>query len=257
MKILKFTLAGKNAFFKKPDVNAVLYFTYGNIHKIAIYGIFGAILGYGGYNQMNNYNQINKKDQLVYPEFYDKLKDIKLSIVPNNQNGFFEKKVQYFNNSVGYASKEEGGNLIVKEQWLENPSWDIYILLEENEICKNIEERFLKRKFKYIPYLGKNDHVATITNIDLIENIKEINDVEIIDSMFIKDKFEFSIDFEFDMWNLDNKETEFKYQEKLPYKLEITTNQYILETFIYTNKKVENVSDTKVYNVNNLNLCFI
>ena len=249
MKALKFNLSGKTAFFKKPDVNSYIYFTYGNIHKIAIMGIIGSCLGLGGYNQ-----QTKEED---YPQFYEKLKDLNIAIIPKNEGGYISKKVQVFNNSVGYASKEEGGNLIVKEQWLENPSWDIYILLEENEICKNIEERFLKRKFKYIPYLGKNDHVATITNIELIENIKEINDVEIIDSMFIKDKFEFSIDFAFDMWNLDNKETEFKYQEKLPYKLEITTNQYILETFIYTNKKVENVSDTKVYNVNNLNLCFI
>ena len=50
MEILKFTIKGSNAFFKKPDVNTYLYLTYGNIHKIALIGILGAILGYCGYN---------------------------------------------------------------------------------------------------------------------------------------------------------------------------------------------------------------
>jgi len=60
MKILKFTLSGKSAFFKKPDVNSNLYFTYGNVHKIALTGIFGAILGYGGYNSMNIKRRISR-----------------------------------------------------------------------------------------------------------------------------------------------------------------------------------------------------
>ena len=46
MKALCFTLKGKTAFFKKPEVNSYVYFTYGNIHKIALLGVFGAILGY-------------------------------------------------------------------------------------------------------------------------------------------------------------------------------------------------------------------
>ena len=47
MEILRFRLSGKNAFFKKPEVNTYCYFTYGNIHKVALLGMFGAILGYG------------------------------------------------------------------------------------------------------------------------------------------------------------------------------------------------------------------
>ena len=115
MKILKFTLSGKSAFFKKPDVNSNLYFTYGNVHKIALTGIFGAILGYGGYNSMNIKRIFNKKstekDKGEFPEFYEKLRNLKISITPNGEKGFISKKVQVFNNSVGYASKEQGGNL--------------------------------------------------------------------------------------------------------------------------------------------------
>lgn len=258
MKILKFTLAGKNAFFKKPDVNAVLYFTYGNIHKIAIYGIFGAILGYGGYNQMNNYNQINKKDQLVYPEFYDKLKDIKLSIVPNNQNGFFEKKVQYFNNSVGYASKEEGGNLVVKEQWIENPSWDIYVQVDD-EISQKLADSILNKKTVYIPYLGKNDHIANISNVKLYEDyeINTIKDSNRIDSLFKESMFQFeNYDEEDEDDDEDDDIAKFKYQERLPIALEEETNLYITEKFIFTNMNISKREDVDIFKLDDKKVVF-
>lgn len=33
---IRFELWGNTAFFKKPDVNEYVYFTYNNIHKIAL-----------------------------------------------------------------------------------------------------------------------------------------------------------------------------------------------------------------------------
>ena len=81
MQALKFTLSGKTAFFKRPEVNTYYYFTFGNIHKVALLGIFGAILGYQGYN-----------NTIELPEFYQKLKDIKSSILPHNKKGYFSKK---------------------------------------------------------------------------------------------------------------------------------------------------------------------
>ena len=51
MKAVRFTLSGKNAFFKKPEVNSYYYFTYGQIHKVALLGMLGAIAGYNGYSQ--------------------------------------------------------------------------------------------------------------------------------------------------------------------------------------------------------------
>ena len=44
MQALKFRLKGKHAFFKIPAVNSYYYFTYAQIHKVALLGIFGAIL---------------------------------------------------------------------------------------------------------------------------------------------------------------------------------------------------------------------
>ena len=132
MKAICFKLSGKTACFRKPDVNVYAYFTYNNIHKPALLGLLGAVIGLGGYTQLFEKNRDLKKGSLGYddgyPEFYEKLQYLKVSITPLAPNGYFSKKIQVFNNSVGYASFEQGGNLVVLEQWLENPAWQIMIL---------------------------------------------------------------------------------------------------------------------------------
>lgn len=258
MDVLRFELSGRTAFFKKPDVNSYLYFTYGNIHKVALLGVFGAILGYGGYNQM--------KDGDVFPEFYDKLKNIKISIEPKNKKGFINKKVQVFNNSVGYASEELGGNLIVKEQWLENPCWNIYVLID-NEESKKIANSILENRAVYMPYLGKNDHLANISDAILFKNIQETKDFSKIDSLFLKEEFEFSLEDEdyeedWDEEDIENEEEdceyeeEFKYEESLPISLDEELNRYILKKFEYTNINVSKRSKALVYKVDGKNIVF-
>lgn len=256
MDALKFSLGGKTAFFKKPDVNTFYYFSYGNIHKVALLGILGAICGFPGYNSQS----LDKT--LVYPEFYEKLKDIKVGIVPKNDKGYISKKIQIFNNSVGYASKELGGNLIVKEQWLENPKWDIYILMDEN-VPGDLKERLTKLKFKYIPYLGKNDHVANITDVEVIENIQKLDHADRIDSLFIKGIFCIK-NIEDDLFGDDDENEDvweekiipFKYEEMLPISLEETTNKYNLDTFMYTNSKLNCLKKCNVYNCSDKNIFF-
>lgn len=246
MEVLKFNLSGQTAFFKKPDVNTYYYFSYGNIHKIALLGIIGATLGLKGYAFQN------KDDE--YPEFYEKLKDLQVSILPNNERGFITKKVQTFNNSVGYASKEEGGNLIVKEQWLEKPNWTIYIYMQENEICNEIKERFLNMRFKYLPYLGKNDHYANISEVELIEADKILKlqscDTKQINSLFLKSDFTVTTD-DFDLEDDSDfdENTEWKYEEFLPIELEELSNQYIKKSFIQTNMAVKSKVKTEIYRV--------
>lgn len=258
MDVLRFELSGRTAFFKKPDVNSYLYFTYGNIHKVALLGVFGAILGYGGYNQM--------KDGDVFPEFYDKLKDIKIAIEPKNKKGFINKKVQVFNNSVGYASEEIGGNLIVKEQWLENPCWNIYVLID-NEESKKIANSILENRVVYMPYLGKNDHLANISDAILFKNIQETKDFSKIDSLFLKEEFELSLEDEdyeedWDEEDIENEEEdceyeeEFKYEESLPISLDEELNRYILKKFEYTNINVSKCSKALVYKVDGKNIVF-
>lgn len=256
MEVIKFTLKGKFAFFKKPDVNTYLYFTYGNIHKVALLGMFGAMLGYKGYNQMD-FTKRYKKDfkniagniENEYPEFYSKLRHLNIAVIPGEIS--IAKKVQVFNNSVGYASKEQGGNLIVKEQCLENPSWDIYVAIEDEE-GEKLTKALLEKNFVYIPYLGKNDHPADISDAILISGVSETNNFNNIDSLFVKEDFQIIEDDDSD----DESATVFKYEEKLPLKLEEQTNKYGFKSFVYTNANLKRLGEAKVFKINDRNIVF-
>ena len=258
MEILRFKLSGKNAFFKKPEVNTYCYFTYGNIHKVALLGIFGAILGYSGYTQIQDMIKPKKKKTKLepsYPEFYERLKDLKVAILPLNEKGNIPKKIQAFNNSVGYASREQGGNLIVKEQWLENPAWEICVLIDCEE-AEKLKDAIQNHKCVYYPYLGKNDHLADIEFIS-VDEAKLAADEELyrIDSFIKRDDIELvPLDIE-DLDELLTKEeirvySQFKYEEALPYTLDEWVNNYKLERFVYTGSFLE-VNNEDVYCLDN------
>lgn len=224
MKVLRFTLSGKQAFFKKPEVNTYYYFTYGHMHKVALLGMFGAILGYSGYTQ-----QTGQKEVPEYPEFYERLKELKISMIPFCEKGSFPRKMVSFNNSVGYASEEQGGNLIVKQQWLENPKWYVYVMVDCEE-AEKIADSIIHRKCVYMPYLGTNDHPADITDAKLITAEKTESPRQ-IDSFFIKEDVEIDIDdFE--------QEHPYKYEEALPCGLDEELNMYILKRYVLTNLAV-------------------
>lgn len=249
MDAISFTLEGKTAFFKKPEVNTYVYFTYGNIHKVALMGLFGAILGYGGYTQQLNKEGKTKKLTQSYPEFYEKLNCLKVAICPLAEKGFLHKKIQTFNNSVGYASKETGGNLIVKEQWLENPAWKIYVLLDCPEAIE-LSKYLLEKKCIYIPYLGKNDHPADIKNVQICEVTEMKSGNGRIYDLFPQENGTLQTENPF-----SEKSLPFKYQENLPYEISGWTNNYILRKFIFTDADVI-WEDKDVYLADNKNIMF-
>lgn len=247
MDIIKFSLKGRTGFFKKPEVNTYISFTYNNIHKVALLGILGAIRGYGGYS---SWDMAGRKED--YPEFYFKLKDIKCAIIPTNENGIVRKKVQQFNNSVGYASEEQGGNLIVKEQWLENPSWNIYIAMDCEE-AKKIADDLLAHRCVYIPYLGKNDHIADIDKVVILSNCMPLNDFIKIDSLYLKHKATYG-----DVYDYEEEYAGiplFRYEETLPVALNVNTMMYESESFVHSNLPLESY-EAEVYEIENENIVF-
>jgi CRISPR-associated protein Cas5h len=286
MEAISFILSGQTAHFKKPDVNSYAYFTYNNIHKPALLGLLGAIIGLSGYTQL--YNKINELEQelsnlkgkakkelqqkinlegTLFPEFYDKLKDLKISIKPLSQNGYFNKKIQVFNNSVGYANgmvsgkkkealkeRKNSSNLIIREQWLENPKWQI-LLLDDDSIDKNLFDKLkdylLNSKTEFIPYLGKNDHPAKIQSIKVIQLEKIENQFyNKISSLFIKDRFELSV-------YPPRGEMLFLHKEFLPVTLKEKYHLYELIPFVYTNSKATSKSDLNlILSYNNENYFF-
>jgi len=254
MRALSFEISGKTAIFKKPDVNSYAYFTYNNIHKPALLGILGAIIGLDGYTKLYDSNRGLKDGKLGYndgfPNYYEKLKDLKVSIIPLAKNGYFSKKLQTFNNSVGYASKELGGNLIIREQWLENPKWQIIILENDTNEYEKIKKYLVNKKAVYIPYLGKNDHFA---NIDLVKEIDLDKNLYLekglyIDSLFIK-KSEI---------NGYEKEGElpFIFQEVSPISLQKDFHFYEYETLCFTNCELDE-KPKNCFSYENKNYVFI
>lgn len=247
MRALSFDLKGDFAFFKKNETNQPIYFSYKNIHKVALLGILGAIIGLGGY--------FSQKEK-TFPDFYEKLKDLKVSITPVCPNGNFRKKNQKFNNSVGYASEEEGKNLIVEEEWLESPFWHIYILIDPEKekspdsLVQKICYFILEEKSFFIPYLGKNDHFAIIENPKIIEIFPEQSPTK-IHSLFIEKDFDVIPEMRSD-------EDTFYNSEFLPIAIDEELNQYFLDRMVFSNMKIRKKENSfpLVYSVDNKNLYF-
>ena len=250
IKILKFNLSGQFAFFKNPEVNSNYYFAFNNIHKIALLGILGSILGLKGYNQQG---------ENEYPEFYDKLKDLSIAIVPKSDI-CPNKKIQIFNNSTMFHNKGSdsfGANLMVKEEWIENPSWDIYLQIDKsNKIESELLSRITEYRYVYVPYLGKNDHFANISDIEVFNenDVRVIEDSEFkVDSFYLKGNYKEIIDD----W-LKEGDNILRYREYLPFRLSNQTNHYEYEVVEYSTGEVEAIGDnTKTYNVNNVNISFM
>jgi len=250
MRALRFELKGETAFFKKPDVNIYTYFTYSHIHKIALFGILGSIIGLGGYLQQYNDNEKRKKtEQLqIFPEFYDVFKNARVSIVPHGDRGYFAKKIQIFNNTVGYASHEAGNVLNVREQWLKKPHWTIYIADDEGLqqlIFDKIAEYILHSKCVYMPYLGKNDHPAAITTPAIVE-LATAKEPRFIDSLH---KIE-SIRCD-DYGRIKYGQQVSFFKEMMPVHLNEANNGYVFQPLVLTNHEIDqhSISEEDFHNL--------
>lgn len=149
-RLISFDLKADFGFFKKPDINDT-YLTYNMLHKPALLGILGAIIGLKGFEQ-------NKR----LPDYYTLLKHVKIGIKPlGTDNGNFLKCFIGYNNATGMASKEEGGILQVKEQTLIQPAYRCFLLLTDEDETERILYDYLKSyRAEFLPYMGKNDFSA-------------------------------------------------------------------------------------------------
>lgn len=242
MRALRFELKGETAFFKKPDVNVHAYFTYSHIHKVALLGLLGAVLGLGGYLQQyeDNYpltgNQKKTERVRVFPEFYEVLKRARVGIIPHGDRGYFAKKIQIFNNTVGYASQEEGKVLNIREQWLEKPHWTIYVADDEGlpaGVFDRLAAYVLGSQSAYMPYLGKNDHPAAIMYPALVE-LDTAAQPPFIDSLHRADHIRYDAEGE----PKRGQRLSF-FKEFMPIGLNEANNGYNLQQLVMTNQEVD------------------
>ena len=243
-EVISFEITSDFGFFKKPDVNTPIYFTYNIIPKPTLLGMLGAIVGFGGYSQTKNSSD--------FPEFYQKFKDLLVSVAPLAKKGVFQKQIIKYNNSVGYANRD--GVLNIAEQTLIKPSYKIYIALDlSNKNHKLLKRYLLANKtensyipnYEYIPYMGKNEFKLDIKNIQVFENISyELDEVFAISTLFqnsSKEAIKLNKALR-DPFDLSMSETYFYYFERLPISFD-ELGQYKYENFCYTNAKFSKNSD--------------
>ena len=240
-QLISFDIKADFGFLKKPDTNEPVYLTFNMIHKPFVLGLLGAILGERGF-QKNE----------VLPDYYVKLKDTQISIMPlRAEKGNFQKTVITYNNGVGYASKEKGGNLIITEQTLVKPAYRIYLLTNNQELIhriKNCEAEFL-------PYLGKNDFSLWWENVLIYDyEVFEPKNSYIVSSAFIKKsivKDGIEDEGDLDFLEMDFTENEFMYFERLPVGYDEELFQYQYKPFVLTNLKLKaNYQIDNLYQLN-------
>lgn len=238
-KIISFDIRADFGFLKKPDTNEPVYLTFNMLHKPALLGILGAILGLEGFQE---------NEEL--PFYYITLKDLKVGIKPlRDEKGNFQKTTIRYSNSVGYANLD-GGTLIIDEQTLIAPSYRCYVLLnKENEVHQMLRKRLINCQAEYLPYMGKNDFSLWWEEVNEWDFEPFQSDSPFhIDTIFIKEQpvKEGKTKATFNLttgWEGGS----FMYFENLPVAYHTGLFQYEYKPFGYTDWKLE-----KNYNVNDL-----
>lgn len=231
MKCIKFNISGRYAFFKNPEYNLNSYeYSFEHIHKPALLGILGAILGFDGKLQFRKNNKL---------EYYEKLKNIKIAIEPSDC--IFEHFEYDFINGTGYANK--GNAQMIKRICLYNPLWTIYILEKsiDNSIYDKLYNYLLDHKSIYPIYLGDNSFKAKVSDVKEVEIVSIDSNNIIINSIFRK--------------KILSDDTIIKLY--LPIELKEVSFNYEYDWFAVSNKEVT-INDIKnIYKYNGKNLQFI
>lgn len=237
MKLISFDVQADFAFFRKPETNNTINLSYNIIHKPAILGFLGAVLGLAGYQE---------KGKL--PAYYEKLKGVKVGVQPlRHEKGNFSKTNIKYSNTVGYANK--GTNFLTEELTLITPSYRIYLLLDENEALQvQLLESLQKGESVFVPYFGKNEFTAwwepsSFKEYQFSQKIIKDGESVKIETVFQKDVIlkdqveppfpDFSKPFNFD-------ESPFVYFERLPKQFDEVLMQYELVEFAFSTYQIKN-----------------
>ncbi len=243
-KLISIDLFADFGMLKKPDTNEPVYLTFNMLHKPALLGILGAIIGEAGF-----------KEKGKLPDYYLKLKNLKVGIQPiKHENGNFQKTTIAYNNTTGMASKEQGGNLIVTEQTLVAPAFRCYFMLDmESGTHKEIDKNLSNYYAEYLPYLGKNEFSIWWENYQKYDEIEEsdFSKEYKIGSIFYKNEV-VSNHIAAALGRAMRKELKnrFIYFERLPVQYqEIAPKQFQYEyaDFVYTNARFN--LDMKIDNI--------
>lgn len=235
MEVLKFELSSIGATFTRPYFNSV-YTSYSHIHKVALLGMLGAIIGIE--KKHNSENSL--------PPAYEKLMHLQVAIVPRQCK--FPSKINTITETTGMFN--DRNTFLVNYEELIRPCWNIYILKNDDEpYYKAMKDFILNHKAKYVPYLGKNHFQAKISNIEILESKDvDIKDISKIDSLFLAK----------DIITEPAENDRVLLEEGMPISINPKTYQYNEEIIKYTNDTIVDIkSDLHLLKCNNKVLNFI
>ena len=173
LKVFSFVLSSDFASFRKFDTTGKKYLTYFFPPRPTILGLLGALVG----------NDKSEKGKLPW---YEQLKGTKIAIKPLNFNT--KRHFLSYNNSVGYAGQGSGkgewggANLIINEQILVAPKYQIFVELSEK--TKDIANAIKNMNGIFTPYMGKNEFRAQISDFKTHEVKEELTGTHKINSIW-------------------------------------------------------------------------
>lgn len=218
-RLYSFIIKSDFGMFKKPDINDKIFITYNIIPRTYVLGILGAIMGYKGHAQ--------NVDSSKMPEYYEKLKDIRMAIAPKADNcGILRKEFIIYNNTVN------GSISNINEQTLIEPKFEIFLELDEIK-HKILIERLESNQSEYLAYMGKNEFSLYWDSFHTHKKFEQICEKEKfkVETIIPKDE-------KFILKNSGYKERTTNYFylfERLPLDWNISPRQYKYQDFLYTN----------------------
>lgn len=224
MEALKFNLWGLGACFTRPHINSV-FSTYSHIHKVALLGMLGAIIGIE--------KDGTKKGEI--PNFYKELRNLKVSIIPKKPR-FFTVDNVVTETSCMFNTNKDGSTYLAYYKELYRPSWDVYILNDNSDNYNKIKEYIIAEKKYFLPYLGKNHFHGTIEEAKILEcEDIDLSDIVTIDSLFPREAVE--------LGEYEDVSVRREYiGEFMPVALDDKLNQYIETYIILTNNPIADLS---------------
>jgi CRISPR-associated protein Cas5h len=159
---IKFKLSGDYALFKKPFANNQPQ-SFVIPPKTAILGLIGAIMGWS----KSEYIKILPFDNFFYAVklLTDKIKKETVGInIMQGKNAKFTVNENPISNPP-----ERGQRSPTRYEFIKDIKWEIFLMINDLNICEKFFERLQSKKFIYNPYLGMQQLFARINDENIID----------------------------------------------------------------------------------------